>query len=405
VALPRTAVPPRLRQARVGVFSAFFLAGFVAAVWVVNIPAVQERTNISTALLGVDLLVFGLGSVVAMQIGGYVIDKVGSRFTVLTGAIVLVLALTLPGLATNALNLGAALFLLGLGNGALDLAMNDQAVLVERAYQRPIMSAFHAFYSVGGAIGALFGAATQALGLGLEVTFLIGSGIGAVLVVIAVPNLLPRTASGPSLPAPDSGDQHPASTSRSLVRRVALLAGLAFVLMLAEGVANDWSALQAVQRLNQSHALASLSYGVFAIFMTTGRFLADRFSHAFGSVRVVRYGSALAAIGMLTVILSNVYPLTLVGWAVFGFGISGVAPQIFSAAGNLSTSGQGVVLSRVVSAGYTGQLVGPAIIGWIASATGLSLAFILPLVLLAVGVAGAGAVASGSGRAENLRNG
>jgi fucose permease len=405
VAPPRTAVLPRLRQARVGVFSAFFLAGFVAAVWVVNIPAVQERTNISTALLGVDLLVFGLGSVVAMQIGGYVIDRLGSRFTVLTGAIVLVLALPLPGLATSAVNLGAALFLLGLGNGALDLAMNDQAVLVERAYGRPIMSAFHAFYSVGGAVGALFGAATQAIGLSLEVTFIIGSFVGAVLIVVAVPNLLPRTPSTHSLPASGSGGEHPASTSRSLARRVALLAGLAFVLMLAEGVANDWSALHAVQRLGQSHALASLAYGVFAIFMTTGRFLADRFSHAFGPVRVVRYGSALAALGMLTVILSNAYPLTLVGWAVFGFGISGVAPQIFSAAGNLSTSGQGVVLSRVVSAGYAGQLVGPAIIGWIASAIGLSLAFVLPLVLLLVGVAGAGAVASRSDRARDARRG
>jgi fucose permease len=386
------------------VFSAFFLAGFVAAVWVVNIPAVQERTNISTALLGVDLLVFGLGSVVAMQIGGYVIDRLGSRFTVLTGAIVLVLALPLPGLATSAVNLGAALFVLGLGNGALDLAMNDQAVLVERAYGRPIMSAFHAFYSVGGAVGALFGATTQAIGLGLEVTFLIGSCVGAVLIVVAVPNLLPRTPSTHS-PASGSSGEHPGATSRSLARRVALLAGLAFVLMLAEGVANDWSALHAVERLGQSHALASLAYGVFAIFMTTGRFLADRFSHAFGPVRVVRYGSALAALGMLTVILSNAYPLTLVGWAAFGFGISGVAPQIFSAAGNLSTSGQGVVLSRVVSAGYAGQLVGPAIIGWIASAIGLSLAFVLPLVLLLVGVAGAGAVASRSDRARDARRG
>jgi MFS family permease len=139
---------------------------------------------------------------------------------------------------------------------------------------------------------------------------------------------------------------------------VVILAALAFVLMLAEGVANDWSALQAVERLHEPHALASFAYGVFAIFMTTGRLLADRITNRIGPVRLVRFGSAVAAVGMGMIILSASYPLTLVGWGVFGIGISGVAPQIFSAAGNLSKSGQGVVLSRVVSAAYAGQLVG-----------------------------------------------
>jgi MFS family permease len=128
--------------------------------------------------------------------------------------------------------------------------------------------------------------------------------------------------------------------------------------------------------------------------MTTGRLLADRVVHAIGPVRLVRLGSAIAAVGMATIILSAAYPLTLAGWALFGIGLSGVAPQIFSAAGNVSRSGQGVVLSRVVSAAYAGQLVGPAIIGWIASGIGLTPSFVLPLVLLLVGVLGAGAIRS-----------
>ena len=126
--------------------------------------------------------------------------------------------------------------------------------------------------------------------------------------------------------------------------------------------------------------------------MTTGRLLADRITNRIGPVRLVRFGSAVAAVGMGMIILSASYPLTLVGWGVFGIGISGVAPQIFSAAGNLSKSGQGVVLSRVVSAAYAGQLVGPAIIGWIASSVGLTTSFVLPLVLLVIGIAGAGAI-------------
>lgn len=391
MAIRNPVVATPLRRARTGVFSAFFLTGFAAAVWVVNIPAVQQRTHLSKAVLGIDLLAFGLGSVVSMQIGGHVIDRLGSRVTVFVGSIVLVLALMLPGLATSAVTLGIALFVFGLGNGAVDLAMNDQAVLVERGYGRPIMSAFHAFYSVGGAIGALFGAIMQILRVSLEETFVLGSAVAAVLALASVPRLIARPDKTRVSRVADPSAV--VTTTVPLWRRVAVLAGLAFVLMLAEGVANDWSALQAVERLGQSHALASFAYGVFAVFMTIGRLLTDRISHRFGTVRVVRYGSSIAAIGMLTVVVSGAYPLTMIGWAVFGLGISGVAPQIFSAAGNLTSAGQGVVLSRVVSAGYTGQLVGPAMIGWIAGGIGLSLAFGLPLALLVVGIVGAGLIA------------
>ena len=383
-------VTVRVRRARVGVISAFLLAGFAAAVWVVNIPAVQQQTHASKAVLGIDLLVFGAGSVISMQVGGIAIDRWGSRRTVLAGAIVLVVGLGLPGITTTPVTLGLALFVLGLGNGALDLAMNDQAVLVEREYGRPIMSSFHACYSVGGAAGAAFGATAQALGIGLEWTFLAGCVVAVILGVIAVPRLLALHQSAPAVVVREVEALDAAASTLRL--RVAVLAGLALVLMLAEGVANDWSALQAVERLHQPLALASLAYGVFAVFMTAGRLSADRVVNAIGPVRLVRLGSAVAAVGLATVILSGSYPLTLVGWAGFGIGISGVAPQIFSAAGNLSPVGRGVVLSRVVSAGYAGQLVGPAVIGWIASAVGLTPSFVLPLALLVVGILGAGAI-------------
>jgi MFS family permease len=377
----------RPSQARVGVFAAFFLAGFMAAVWVVYIPAIQAQTHATKGDLGLDLLVFGLGSVVAMQFGGRLIDRVGSRLIVTLGAIVLALAIPLPGLATSSIWLGLALFVMGLGNGALDLAMNDQGVRVQRAYGRPIMSAFHALYSVGGAAGALLGGLAQLAGIGPEEAFLIAGAFGLAATVFVVPRMLPGTTSADSAPV---GSSPSIEDARTLRRRVVILASLACALMLAEGVANDWSALHAIDVLHQSRAAASIAFGVFAAFMTAGRFSADRISHRLGSVAVVRFGSALAAIGMAVVILSPTYPLTLAGWALFGAGLSGVAPQIFSAAGNIGSTGRGVALSRVVSSAYAGQLIGPAIIGWIASGIGLSLAFVLPLLLLVLGVVFAG---------------
>ncbi len=171
---------------------------------------------------------------------------------------------------------------------------------------------------------------------------------------------------------------------------------MAFLLMLAEGTANDWSALQAVEDLGRSAASASLAYAAFAVAMTAGRFAADPVAHRFGPVSVVRVGSALAAVGMLVVVLSPTaggFPLTLLGWVVFGLGLSGIVPQIFTAAGNLGVANPGVTISRVVSAGYVGLLAGPAVIGWLAGGVGLTTALVLPLVFCGVGIALAGAVA------------
>jgi MFS family permease len=369
----------------------------MAAAWIVNIPAIAQRTHVSKGILGIDLVVFGIGAVVSMQVSGHLIDRLGSRTIAIAGGLLLVIGINLPGLATDGVTLAGALFIAGIGNGALDLAINDQGVLVEREYPRPIMSSFHAFYSVGGAAGAVFGSLTQLAELNVQVSLLIASVIGAALIPFFAPRLVPRPAGHPAAdPLADAVGSSDPSLRRALVRRVVILAALAFALMLAEGVANDWSALQAIERLHESRAAASLAYGVFALCMTIGRLSADRIAHSFGAVRVVRFGTAIAAIGMLVVISSGTYPLTLVGWALFGIGLSGVAPQIFSAAGNMGAVGRGVVLSRVVSSAYVGQLVGPGLIGWIAGAVGLTTAFLIPFALLVVGVFAAGSIATRS---------
>ena len=145
------AIPVRLARARVGVFATFFIVGFGMASWLVSIPAVQQRTDISHGTLGLLLLVLGLGGVIGMQIVGYVIQRVGSKIVTAAALTLYVIGVNLPVHASGAIGLGLALLIFGFANGAVDVAMNDQAVIVERDYGRPIMSAFHAFWSVGGA--------------------------------------------------------------------------------------------------------------------------------------------------------------------------------------------------------------------------------------------------------------
>lgn len=382
----------RLRRARLGVFGTFFVAGFGLAAWLVNIPVVQERTGISHATLGILLLVLGLGGVVGMQIAGFVIARIGSKLVSLAALAVFVVAVNLPVHATGAVFLGIALFVFGLGNGAIDVAMNDQAVIVEREYGRPIMSAFHAFWSIGGAAGALFGAGTQSLGLSLSTSVLLAAAVAAIIGVLSITMMLPPSYGTPAV-APATSAAEPAGAegvttpdAASIRRRVFAFGLLAFLLMMAEGVANDWAALHAVEHLLQPTTRAAFAYATFAVAMTVGRLTVDRIAHRFGPAFVVRYGSVAAAVGIATVMISPAFWLTLVGWAIFGLGLSGVVPQLFTAAGNISPTRQSIILSRVVGAGYVGQLAGPALIGLLAGWVGLNLAFALPLLVCVVAI-------------------
>lgn len=394
-------IPSALRRARVSTAGFFFITGFSLALWVVNIPAVQSSLEISHSILGTLLLFLGLGSFLGMQATGWLTDRIGSRRATIATALFMVASVNLLGLATEPWHLGAALLIFGLGFGGLDVAMNDQAVLVERGYDKPIMSAFHAIFSIGGAVGALVGAGLQGLNLSAQWAF------GVAAVVSLVVTLLCRTAlitPGDALPVAASSDDAASGAvpMRDLTGRIVALAALAFLIMLAEGTATDWSALHAVEHLGSSETAASLAYGAFAVAMTAGRFAADTVSHRFGPIQVVRYGSIIAAAGMALVVASAWYPLTLLGWVVFGLGLSGIVPQIFTAAGNLGAAKQGAVMARVVGAGYLGLLAGPAIIGWIAEHTGLDLALLVPLLFCAVGIMLAGQVAPSRRRVRSF---
>ncbi|AKE89503.1 MFS transporter [Rhodococcus aetherivorans] len=372
-----------LRRARAAVFATFGVNGFLLAMWVVHIPAIEERVGIDHATLGSLLLVLAAGAIAGMQATGPLADRFGSDRTTVAAAVLLAVATLGPGLAGAAWQLGVALAVFGFANGALDVSMNSQAVAVEQRYRRPIMAAFHGLFSVGGVAGSLVGAAALATGLAPAVA-LGGAGlVGALVVAVSAPHLVrvPRV-------------EHPreAGPRGGYSRRVLLLGGLTFMLMLSEGVANDWSALQVKEHLGSPDAVAALAFGAFSTTMTLGRFVADRVSARIGAVAVVRYGTLLAGAGMGTVVASPWLPTTLAGWALFGLGLSGAVPQIFSAAGNIDAGAPGRNMSRVVGMGYIGFLAGPATIGWLSEATSLTAAMTVPLACVLAAAALAGSV-------------
>ncbi|MCV7421702.1 MFS transporter [Mycobacterium yunnanensis] len=380
-----------LKWSRTAVFVVFAVFGLCISTWAVHIPSVQERTGVSTGTLGTLLLMHGAGALVGMQACGPLINRWGSARVALVGVAAMAATLALPLNAPTPPMLGAALLIFGGATGITDVAMNARAVAVEKRVGTPIMSAFHAVFSVGSVVGSLIGAGTLAAEWSLPSTTVVMSGGCLLLVLIVAPNLLfvredPRTGVG----AIAEGGPVPATSKR---RRLVLLGALAFLLLLSEGCAMDWSSLHAQERLAVSNSLGALVFGGFVTAMTVGRFTADLVSGRKGPVWVVRYGGAAAVLGIGIVIVSPVLPLTMVGWVIFGLGLSGTLPQVFTAAGNVAGA-TGTDFSRVVGCGYVALLAGPALIGWLSELVTLNLALLLPLVAVAMAALGARAVGS-----------
>ncbi|MDT0386333.1 MFS transporter [Streptomyces dubilierae] len=375
-----------LRVARVATFVYFVLNGTLLGMWVVQIPAIEDRVGISHAALGGFLVLLGAGAFAGMQVGGRLSDRLGTRTVVPLAGVLCAATLVLPGLAREPWALGAALLLFGFGNGTLDVSMNAHAVQVEKAYERPVMSAFHATFSVGGVLAALAGAGAVDIGWEPATTLGTAAGIGVVVALAAARGLLPAE---PTAPAVGAAGDSPVD-KRAVPRRIWLLAVLALLVMLCEGAANDWSVLHLEDVLGAPESTAAFAYGTYAATMTAGRLLADRMSARFGPVAVLRHGAALAAVGITAVALAPWIWVALTGWALFGLGLSGCIPQLFSAAGHTDPSAAGTNVSRVAGLGYIGMLAGPAVIGWLTHLMALNHTFLLLTLFCATTAAAAG---------------
>ncbi|MEV0523344.1 MFS transporter [Streptomyces sp. NPDC050439] len=378
-----------LRLGRLATFVYFTLNGFLMGMWIVHIPAVEDHVGISHAVLGWLLLLLGAGAFAGMQLVGPLTDRFGARTVVPVSAALCSAAVILPGLASSTWTLGAALLVLGFGNGCLDVSMNAHAVQVERGYARPVMSAFHATFSIGGVLAALVGARTLSWDLSPALTLGVVALFGLVVSALAAPALLRPEARPTGQPTATE-----TAVRRGTPRRIWILAALALMLMLCEGVANDWSVLHLRDTLDAPAATAALAYGAFATAMTIGRLLADRVAARHGSVAVLRYGASAAAVGMTVAALSPWIPLALFGWTVFGIGLSGCIPQLFSAAGHADQDAAGANVSRVAGLGYLGMLAGPAVIGPLTHVVPLNLTFFLPVAFCVLAACTAGILRS-----------
>ena len=364
------------RRARGAVTAIFFLNGLLFGAWAARIPAIRDRLALSDGELGLALAFLPVGAIIAMPLAGALAARAGSRRATRAAFALACTTIGLVAFAPSLAAFAALAFALGVGMGSLDVSMNVHGVTVERRYGRPILSSFHAAFSLGGLAGAGLGALVAGAGVDVRVHLAVAAALCGTVGLVWSRRFLPASA--------DAAAQDPVFVRPP--RRLWALGALAFACLLIEGGAADWSGVYIKDELGTGPGVAALGFTAFSVTMTLGRIFGDRLVTRFGSARLVRIGGLVAAVGFGSALVLSGPVAALVGFACLGAGMSSVIPIVFRAAGQAPGIASGVALSAVSSMGYLGFVAGPPAIGGIAELIGLPAALGV-LVALAAAVA------------------
>jgi MFS family permease len=361
----------------------FAANGFLFGSWVPRIPEVKHDLHLSSAELGLALLAPAVGAVLSMKVYGRASARFGSARLTRFSLVLFCAFAWLPGLAHNLPTLWLTLFVWGTAIGGLDVVMNAQGVTVEHAYERPVLSGFHAAWSLGSLAGALIGGACA----GADFPIAAQQAILAAIVLVGV--LLAGRA---YLPDPPHHADAPAPGRRGMPELRLILLGIAGLFaLLSEGAVADWSGVLLRDNLHAHPGEVGLAYAAFSTTMTAGRLAGDRVVHALGRARSIALLTAIGATGLAAGLAFDALPGAVIGFALLGIGLSVMVPVIFSTAADGAAPGPAI--ATVSTLGYTGFLVGPTAIGLIAEGTSVPFAlWLLPIFTTAGGVLGIAAV-------------
>jgi MFS family permease len=358
----------------------FFAAGFATAVWAALVPFAKANTGVGDGALGLLLLCLGGGALVAMPATGVLTTRFGCRSVLAAAVLVFCSVLPLLSVIHHPWALAGALLIFGVGVGTMDCAMNIQAILVEKAAAKPLMSGFHGYYSIGGIAGA--GAMSAMMSLGFSAL------AASTLATLGVLVLLGWNTSGLLTYA------NPAEGPAFAVPRgaVLLLGAICFAVFLAEGSVLDWSAVFLTEYRAVPEARGGLGFACFAATMTLGRMTGDKVVARLGRHVIVVLGALIGASGLLVTVFVPCWQASLLGYALVGMGCANIVPVMFSAIGRQRSMPQAIAVPAVTTLGYLGILAGPATIGFFAQHSGLPAAFLFVAVLFVAVAAASKAV-------------
>jgi fucose permease len=402
-----TSRPDRAAPARIAVTVVFVVHGLLFASWTAHIPNVKQSLGLNDGTLGFALMGAPVGSVAAMCLAAVLVPRFGSRRIIQVALCGYCAAGPLVGLTGTLPALFGALVLWGAFQGSLDVAMNTQAIAVERTSRRPLMSGLHGGWSIGAFAGAGIGALAVGAGIALTPQLLIVGSVALFGAGLLSTRLLPdhRTGSSsePFPSAPSSETETPTTEPESGGGRsrwstgMLTLAAIAFACMLCEGAAANWASVYLSGPLGATGAVPGLAYAGFALAMVAVRLSGNRLLARFRPDRLLPVLATVATVGFTTALLLDRPLAAIVGFGCLGLGLASVVPAVFSAAGRLPGLHPGTAVATVSAFGWAGYVIGPPIIGRLAAVTSLPTALALLPVLT-------GFVALGSWFAHGLKN-
>ena len=378
-----TATKPR--RARAAVAITFAANGFMFGSWVPHIPDVKHHLHLSSAALGLALLAPALGAVLSMNLYGRASARYGSARVTRAALLGFCAFAWLPGIADNMPVLWLTLLVWGTSIGGLDVVMNAQGVTVEHAYGRPVLSGFHAAWSIGALAGAVVGGICVGLSISIAPQQAVLGGLVLVGVLLAGRAYLPD-------PPHHAAARPPEGRRRGVPDLRLILLGVAALFSLtSEGAVADWSGVLLRDNLDAGPSQVGLAFAAFSLTMTAGRLVGDRVVHRLGRARSIAVLTVIGSAGLAAGLAPGGLVGAVIGFALLGVGLSVMVPVVFSTAADGAAPGPAI--ATVSTLGYTGFLVGPTAIGLIAQGTSVPFAlWLLPLFTCAGGVLGIVAV-------------
>ena len=362
-------------HARYAVSLLFFLCGVVFTSWASRIPAFKEQFHLNEAELGGVLFMLPMGSLIALPFAGWAVDRVGSRLMSTLSLLLYAVALYVLSLSPTVFALSVALFAFGFIGNTVNIAINTHGLDVQHLLAKPILASFHAMWSVGALCGALLGGWTLRHNYSTGTHYLI----------VLIPLALLSVASYYFLLSVDD-EQHESKKLFALPDKALMLIGvICLCSTLCEGAMADWSALYYQSVLEDATVKSTTGFTAYAFTMSIGRFTGDKLIHWMGYRKVLMMDALLIACGMGLALASSLPVLVIIGFALVGYGVSTVIPIAYMVAGRSKTMRPSVALAAVSTVGFTGFLIGPPVIGFIAHEIGLRSALAL-VILLAISV-------------------
>lgn len=381
------------RRLKTSNLTSFLVLGFLEAAFAPMVPYIKERFDLDEGSLGLLLLCTGIGSFLSLPLVGAAVGRFGCRkATAVTGLAMGLLLLTLA-LSQNLYLTGVALFVFGAATIGIDVSSNVNAVLVEEKLKRPLMSGFHAGYSLGTLGGSMLVTLLLTMGLGLvtgSVTVLI---IGALAVFFGTRYLISDVKG--SEKQKEAEEEHSQESEEKVptifgIPTLILIIGcMCFIMYSLEGAVMSWSGVFVTQERGMPLEVAGFIYSSFAIAMTVMRFVGNKMVSKIGRRLTVVVGSLLVSLGFMLTVLIN-HPIgAALGFLTVGLGAANIVPQLVSFAGSVPGISVHRAITFINALGYSGILCGPVIIGFTSKLSSLSATFTgIAVIVLIVGIVG-----------------